>query len=75
MSDLSGLQIECGVGWKVRGWVGGSRQHGSPSHPFPTRAMPPRPALCPAVGAWARIEHKAVIGEDVFVKVGYTELI
>lgn len=53
----------------------------SPPHSRPT---PPRPALPPLryalvsdsiigwsskIGSWARIEHKAVIGEDVFVKV------
>ncbi len=32
------------------------------------RALPHAP--CCAVGSWCRIEHKAVIGEDVFVKVG-----
>jgi mannose-1-phosphate guanylyltransferase len=26
--------------------------------------------VCRAVGSWARIENKAVIGEDVFIKVG-----
>lgn len=28
------------------------------------------PGAAPAVGSWARIENKAVIGEDVFIKVG-----
>ena len=38
------------------------RFHRSPA------SLPRTPAA--AVGSWCRIEHKAVIGEDVFVKVG-----
>ena len=36
-----------------------------------TTALPrPPPQPAPAVGSWARIDNKAVIGEDVFIKVG-----
>lgn len=64
--------------------VGRSRTRPCPSTLPGCTAAPCLPALPPlpghtalaqprsprAVGSWARIENKAVIGEDVFIKVG-----